>query len=167
MPLPLHRRGRYSSGETLPLNGCKSISGFQGASRFRGQAHIRTVRISTMKTIIVSTVAAIFLGAISPAFAAEPGDKVKISIEKWRKPGTNNIGTADITVTNDNDFAVKDIRVKCDYMSKTGGRKIETDQRLALTVKAKTTKLFRKTKFPFIDTEAAEGSCKITGAAQS
>ena len=120
-----------------------------------------------MKPIIVSAIAAIFLSATGPAFAAEPGDKVAIKIEKWRKPGSNNIGTADITVTNDNDFAVKDIRVKCDYMSKTGGRKIETDQRLALTVKPKTTKLFKKTKFPFIDQEAATGTCKVTGAAQS
>lgn len=120
-----------------------------------------------MKTIIASTIAAVFLSATFPAFAADPGDKVKVTIEKWRKPGSNNAGTADITVTNDNDFAVKDIRVKCDYMSKTGGRKIETDQRLALTVKAKTTKLFKKTKFPFIDQETAEGSCKVTGAAQS
>jgi len=120
-----------------------------------------------MKTVIVTAVAAIFLGATGIANAAEPGDKVKISIEKWRKPGSNNIGTADITVTNDNDFAVKDIRVKCDYMSKTGGRKIETDQRLALTVKPKTTKLFKKTKFPFINQEAATGACKVTGATQS
>lgn len=119
-----------------------------------------------MKTIIASTIAAIFLGAAGVAFAADPGDNVKISIEKWRKPGSNNAGTADITVTNDNDFAVKDIRVKCDYMSKTGGRKIETDQRLSMTVKAKTTKLFKKTKFPFIDQETAEGSCKVTSAAQ-
>ncbi|MES2168425.1 MAG: hypothetical protein V4458_15535 [Pseudomonadota bacterium] len=120
-----------------------------------------------MKTIIASIVAAIFLGAAGPALAADPGDNVKIKIEKWRKPGSNNAGTADITVTNDNDFAVKDIRVKCDYMSKTGGRKIETDQRLTMTVKAKTAKLFKKTKFPFIDQETAEGSCKVTGAAQS
>lgn len=119
-----------------------------------------------MKAIIVSAVAAVFLSATSPAFAADPGDKVKVTIEKWRKPGSNNAGTADVTVTNDNDFAVKDIRVKCDYMSRTGGRKIETDQRLALTVKAKTTKLFKRTKFPFIDQETAEGSCKVTGAAQ-
>lgn len=118
-----------------------------------------------MKTLIISVLAAAFLST-GIANAAEPADKVKVTIEKWRKPGTNNAGTADITVTNDNDFAVKDVRVKCDYMSKTGGRKIETEQRLALTVKAKTTKLFKKTKFPFIDQEAAEGSCKVTGATQ-
>ncbi|MDZ4368775.1 MAG: hypothetical protein U0987_17395 [Afipia sp.] len=117
-------------------------------------------------TIIVSAIAAIFLSATGIASAAEPGDKVKIKIEKWRKPGSNNIGTADITVTNDNDFAVKDIRVSCDYMSKTGGRKIETDQRLTIKIKPKTTKLFKKTKFPFIDTEAATGDCKVESAAQ-
>ena len=118
-----------------------------------------------MKTFIIITTAAVILGT-GLASAAGPGDNVKITIEKWRKPGSNNAGTADIKVTNDNDFVVKDIRVKCDYMSKTGGRKIETDQRLPMTVKAKTTKLFKKTKFPFIDQEAAEGSCKVTGAVQ-
>ena len=119
-----------------------------------------------MKTITVSAIAAILLSTIGTAFAADPGDNVKIAIEKWRKPGSNNAGTADITITNDNNFAVKDIRVKCNYMSKTGGRQIETDQRLPLTVQAKTTKLFKKTKFPFIDTQAAEGSCKVMSAGQ-
>ena len=119
-----------------------------------------------MKTISAFAITALLFGATGAASAADPGDNVKIAIEKWRKPGSNNAGTADITVTNDNDFAVKDIRVKCNYMSKTGGRQIETDQRLALTVKAKTTKLFKKTKFPFIDTEAAEGSCKVMSAGQ-
>jgi len=118
-----------------------------------------------MKTLIVSALAAILLST-TVAGAAGPGDKVKVTIEKWRKPGTNNVGTADMTVTNDNDFAVKDIRVGCDYMSKTGGRKIETDQRLAITVKAKTTKLFKKVKFPYIDQDVATGSCKVESAAQ-
>lgn len=117
-------------------------------------------------TVIVSAIAAIFLGSTGIADAAGPGDKVTIKIERWRKPGSNNIGTADITVTNGNDFAVKDIRVSCDYMSKTGGRKIETDQRLTIKIKAKTTKLFKKTKFPFIDQETATGSCKVESAAQ-
>lgn len=119
-----------------------------------------------MKHIVFSAAMAALLATTNIAVAADPGDNVKIAIQKWRKPGTNNAGTADITVTNDNSFPVKDIRVKCDYMSKTGGRKIETEQRLALTVKAKTIKLFKKTKFPFIDTDAAEGSCKVTGAVQ-
>jgi hypothetical protein len=99
--------------------------------------------------------------------AAEPGDKVTVNIERWRKPGSNNIGTADLTITNDNDFAVKDIRVKCDYMSKVGERKIETEQSIPVTVKAKTVKKFKKTKFAFIDTEKADGACKVRSATQA
>jgi hypothetical protein len=119
-----------------------------------------------MMQIVFPTTIVALLATTTIAAAADPGDNVRITIQKWRKPGANNAGTADITVTNDNAFAVKDIRVRCDYMAKTGGRKIETEQRLALTVKAKTTKLFKKTKFPFIDTDAADGSCKVTGAVQ-
>lgn len=123
-----------------------------------------------MKTSLSSTIAlAVFLSGVNVghfANAAEPGDKVTVTIERWRKPGTNNIGTADLTVTNDNDFAIKDIRVKCDYMSKVGERKIETEQNIPVTVKAMTKKKFKKTKFAYIDTEKAEGACKVRSATQ-
>lgn len=121
-----------------------------------------------MKTLIVPAIAVMILAnGINMASAADPGDKVTVSIEKWRKPGSNNIGTADITITNDNAFAVKDIRVRCNYVAKAGGRKIETDQNIAVTVKANSKKSFKKTKFPFIDTTAAEGACKVSSATQS
>lgn len=88
-------------------------------------------------------------------------DQVKFTIEKWRKPGSNNIGTADITIDNGNDFAIKDVRIACHYMAKAGGKKIETEQTVAVTVKAKTKKTFKKTKFPFIDQTAADGKCEL------
>jgi len=121
-----------------------------------------------MRTLLVPAMATVMLiGAASFAGAAEPGDKVSVSIDKWRKPGSNNIGTADITITNGNDFAVKDVRVRCDYTAKAGGRKIETEQNIAATVKAKSTKVLRKTRFPFIDTAEATGACKVRSAAPS
>jgi hypothetical protein len=124
-----------------------------------------------MRAIISPIIAvAVFIGGIhfsgSPVNAAEPGDKVTVTIDKWRRPGSNNIGTADVTISNDNDFAVKDIRVKCEYMSKVGERKIETDQTIAVTVKPKSKKTFKKTKFAYIDTEKAEGACKVRSATQ-
>ena len=106
------------------------------------------------------------LVSASKTFAAEPFQNVRVTIEKWRKPGSNNIGTADITVTNDNAFAVKDIRVKCSYVAKAGGRNIETEQTLPVTVKAKTSSKFRKLKFGFIDVQAAEGSCEVRSVTQ-
>lgn len=123
-----------------------------------------------MKASMSSAIAvAVFLSGVSVGHsvnAAEPGDKVAVTIERWRKPGSNNIGTADVTISNDNDFAVKDIRVKCDYVAKVGGRKIETEQNIAVTVKANSKKKFKKTKFAYIDTDAAEGSCKVRSATQ-
>jgi hypothetical protein len=129
------------------------------------------IRECAMKKSLNSVLAvAILLSSLSVGHsvsAAEPGDKVTLTIERWRKPGSNNIGTADVTITNDNDFAVKDIRVRCEYMSKVGERKIQTDQSVAVTVKAKTTKKFKKTKFAYIDTEKADGACKVQSATQA
>jgi hypothetical protein len=102
----------------------------------------------------------------SCASAAEPVDNVKMSIERWREPGSNNIGTADMILTNENAFAVSGIKVKCHYVVKETGRTIETTQTLPMTLKPKTTKKFRKVRFAYIDVDAAEGSCKIESAAK-
>jgi hypothetical protein len=119
----------------------------------------------------VTLLAAAFVAILEPsmtgtAMAADAGDNVKIEIERWRKPGSNNIGTADINITNDNTFAVKDIRVECHYAGKDGGRMINTEQTLAVTVKAKSSEKFKKLKFGYIDTSEAQGSCKVTTAKQ-
>lgn len=121
---------------------------------------------TSIKAVIVLAVLFSAEGTGYSVSAAEPGDKVSVTIERWRKPGSNNIGTADLIVTNDNDFAVKDIRVKCDYMSKVGERKIETEQNISVTVKAKSAKKFKKTKFAYIDTDKADGACKVRSATQ-
>jgi hypothetical protein len=98
-----------------------------------------------------------------PANAADH-DKVTFNIDKWRKPGSNNAGLIDITVDNKNDFALTAIRLRCDYTVKAGGKKIEAEQTVPLKLKANTKKTFKKTKFPFIDTATADGSCRIIGA---
>ncbi len=116
-----------------------------------------------MTKIFASTLAALVLGC-SVASAEGTADKVTFVIDLWRKAGSNNIGTADVTIDNRNDFAIKDIRVRCDYAMKATGKKIETTQNVAVTVKAKTKKTFKKTKFPYIDQDTAQGSCKIQSA---
>ena len=53
----------------------------------------------------------------------------------WRKPGSNNAGLVDITVDNKNDFPIGSIRVRCDYVAKAGGKKIEVEQNIPLKLK--------------------------------
>ncbi len=113
---------------------------------------------------ITSTLWAFLILMATGAHAAEPGDKVTFTIDMWRKPGSNNAGLVDITVDNKNDFAISGIRLRCDYMAKVGGKKIEAEQNVPLTLKANTKKTFKKTKFPYIDTAAADGACKLVSA---
>ncbi|WP_458760167.1 hypothetical protein ACSVBT_05035 [Afipia sp. TerB] len=99
------------------------------------------------------------------ASAAEPIDNVSMTITRWREPGSNNIGTADMTLTNKNAFAVGSIRVKCHYVTKDE-RTIETTQTLPMILKPNSTRKFRKVRFAYIDTDSAEGACKIESVAQ-
>ena len=119
-----------------------------------------------MSRMIASALCASFVALVmtgSVAGAADH-DKVTFSIDKWRKPGSNNAGLVDITVDNKNDFAISAIRLRCDYMAKTGGKKFEAEQNVPLKLKANTKKTFKKTKFPYIDMAAADGTCKILSA---
>ena len=116
-----------------------------------------------MSKIVASTLAILVLTG-SLARAEGPGDKVSFTIDMWRKPGSNNPGLVDITVNNANDFAISGIRMRCDYVVKAGGRKIEAEQNIPLKLKANTKKTFKKTKFPYIDTAAADGACKLVSA---
>ena len=116
-----------------------------------------------MSKMIASALAVLVLAG-SMALAEGPGDKVTFTIDMWRKPGSNNAGLVDITVNNANDFDISAIRLRCDYMVKAGGKKIEAEQNIPLKLKANTKKTFKKTKFPYIDTAAADGNCKLVSA---
>ncbi len=100
------------------------------------------------------------------AVAQEPAAKVTYTIDKWHKPGSNNPGLIDVTVNNANDFPITAIRLRCDYAMKAGGKKIEAEQTLPLKLKANTKKTFKKNKFPYIDTNAADGTCKLVSASK-
>lgn len=118
--------------------------------------HLTISAFAVLSAIMVTTCAA----------AAEPGDNVKMTIERWREPGSNNIGTADLILTNHNAFAVSGIKVKCHYVVKETGRTIETMQTLPMTLKPNSTRKFRKVRFAYIDVDAADGSCKIVSLAK-
>jgi hypothetical protein len=105
------------------------------------------------------------IAAPACASAAGPIDNVTMTINRWRQPGSNNIGTADMTLTNKNAFAVGSIRVKCHYVTKDE-RTIETTQTLPMTLKPNSTRKFRKVRFAYIDVKNAEGSCKIESVAK-
>jgi len=55
------------------------------------------------------------------AAVADPANVQKSSTD-FKKGSYNKIGIADITVSNDNAFAVKDIKIRCVFTTKSTGR---------------------------------------------
>jgi hypothetical protein len=111
-----------------------------------------------------AAIALLFAG--TAAATAEPADAVKVVKEVWKKPGRNNIGIADITIGNDNPFAVKNIRIKCVFTTTATGKVTEIQQTVPGPVKARTEQTFKKVSFGFIDTQEAKGSCQVVAATQ-
>jgi len=100
------------------------------------------------------------------AAAADPADAVKVTKQVWKKPGRNNIGIADITINNDNPFAVKNIKIKCVFTTAASGKVTEIQQTVPGPLKARTEQTFKKVSFGFIDTQEAEGACQVVAATQ-
>jgi len=100
------------------------------------------------------------------AAIADPADAVKVTKQVWKKPGRNNAGIADITINNDNPFAVKNIRIRCVFTTASTGKVTEIQQTVPGPLKAKTEQTFKKVSFGFIDTEEAEGACQVVAATQ-
>jgi hypothetical protein len=113
-------------------------------------------------TTRVAVVAVLLTG--TGAAAADPADAVKVVSQVWKKGGHNNIGLADITLHNDNAFAVKDIKLKCVFTTKSTGKVTEIQQTIAGPVKPKSEQTFKKVSFGFVDTQAADGACEVQAA---
>ncbi len=111
------------------------------------------------------TAAVVVGAAVGPAMA-EPADALRVIKQVWKKGGHNTIGIADITIGNDNAFAVKDIKLRCMFTTKATGKVTEIQQTIAGPLKPKTEQTFKKVSFGFVDTIAAEGACEVRGATQ-
>ncbi len=109
---------------------------------------------------------AVLLVGIGPSIAADPADAIKVVKQIWKKGGHNKIGITDITISNDNAFAVKDLKIRCVFTAKATGKVTEIQQTIAGPLKPKTEQTFKKVSFGFVDTEAAEGACEVRGATQ-
>ena len=71
-----------------------------------------------------------------------------------------------ITINNGNPFAVKNIRIRCVFTTVATGKVTELQQTLTGPVKAGTEQTFRKVSFGFVDTQKAEGGCRVESATQ-
>ncbi len=122
-------------------------------------------RMLWFRTFCSAAVVATAVG-LSAAVAADQVTGIKVVGQVFKKGGYNTAGIADITIANDNDFAVKDLKIRCVFTDRKSGKVTEIQQSIPSTVPAKGQQTFKKVHFAFVDTQSADGACEVTGASR-
>lgn len=80
----------------------------------------------------------------------------------WHKVGFGNVMEADFTITNNSNYQIKDIEIRCTHSAKSG-TKIDSNKRIVYDiVPAKSKKTFSKFNMGFIHSQTESTSCRIT-----
>jgi hypothetical protein len=92
--------------------------------------------------------------------------KVFLDMLHLRKVGFGQSMEAGFIVTNNNDFAIKDIEISCDLMGKSGTRIGGVEHTIYDIVEARKNKRFLDVNMGLIDDQVDVASCMITGIRQ-
>lgn len=95
----------------------------------------------------------------------EPSPRSKVSITKfsWSKGGFDTVMEGTFTIRNDNSFAVKDMRMKCDLSAKSGTALDSVEETIYEIVSANSSKTFREVNMGFVRSQTASATCEIKG----
>lgn len=96
----------------------------------------------------------------------KPKDKLTIEKQSWHLGGFGSVAIFKFTVSNANDYLVKDIRFRCSFYGKSGTTLTETTKTIYDVVKPKAKKTFSDISIGFVDSQSARGGCSIEDAAR-
>jgi hypothetical protein len=80
----------------------------------------------------------------------------------WSTGGFENIMMANFLIRNNNDFAIKDITVKCVHAGKSGTTIDSNTRTIYDSINAKSSKTFRDFNMGFIHSQAATSQCSLS-----
>ncbi len=80
----------------------------------------------------------------------------------WKTGGFDNIMLATFVVRNNNDFAVKDITIRCNHSAKSGTEIDSNTKTIYETIDPKKKRTFRDFNMGFIHSQASKSRCQIT-----
>jgi hypothetical protein len=93
-----------------------------------------------------------------------PADRLTIKSMNWSLAGFKNVGLVSVTIENSNDFAVKDVGIRCNFSGKSGTQLSTNDHVIFDTIPAKTKKAFKEVNVGFINNQSASAICNIETA---
>ncbi|MDX2425519.1 MAG: hypothetical protein QNK15_04615 [Cycloclasticus sp.] len=87
-------------------------------------------------------------------------ENIKMTLT-WHTVAFDTIMQANITITNNNNFTIKDIDLGCAHYSKSGTRIDTSRHTIYDTVPARTTKTFNEVDIGFINSQTEKTGCEI------
>lgn len=81
----------------------------------------------------------------------------------WKLGGFDNVILATFTVKNENDFAVKDLQIRCEAFGKSGTKIDRNTRTIYDVVKAKGTKRLPEANLGLVNSQAERLACDIIG----
>ncbi len=96
--------------------------------------------------------------------AAAELDRLRISSQTWRRGGLGSKALVTFTLRNDNDYAVKDIEIRCSFSRGDGSHLTERRRVFPETVNMKSRKTFARELVGFVNVNARQAKCSLTAA---
>jgi hypothetical protein len=93
-----------------------------------------------------------------------PADRLTIKGMTWSLAGFKNVGMVNVTIENGNDFAVKDVGIRCYFNGKSGTQLSSNNHTIFDTIPAKGRKAFKEVNVGFINSQSATASCNVETA---
>jgi hypothetical protein len=93
-----------------------------------------------------------------------PSDKLAMKAMTWSLGGFKNVGIVNVTIDNTNDFAVKDVGIRCYFSGKSGTQLSAISHTIYDSIPAKTKKAFKEVNIGLIDSQSAQARCNVETA---
>jgi hypothetical protein len=93
-----------------------------------------------------------------------PADRLTMKAMTWSLGGFKNVGVVNVTIENTNDFAVKDVGIRCYFSGNSGTQLSANNHTIFDSIPAKTKKAFKELNVGLIDSQSAQARCNVETA---
>lgn len=93
-----------------------------------------------------------------------PSTKMNAKTLSWTKSGFGTVGLVTIAIENQNEFAVKDVLITCDFTASSGTKVGTASGTIYETIKPKSTRTFKEFNIGFIHSQSQRGGCAVDSA---
>ena len=94
-------------------------------------------------------------------------DGLKISSQAWRRGGLGSNALFTFTVRNTNNYAVKNVEIRCAFTRKDGSHLTDRTRVIPGTIEMKSRKTFTRMHIGFVNVNASKAICSLVTASRT